>query len=87
MPVGGDDEGDGSSMSETLSQQDPESLGSAAGYATSYPPTPATPSSTVQDAAAPATSSLVNLPPFSTFAADMDAGGGGGFVSDRLFAQ
>lgn len=74
-------------MSETLSQ-DPESLGSA-GYTTltsSYPPTPATPSSTVQDAPPP---SIVNLPPFSTFSADMDAGGGGGggFVTDRLFTQ
>lgn len=69
-------------MSETLSQ-DPESLGSA-GYTTlasSYPPTPATPSSTVQDAP-----SAINLPPFSTFSADMDVSGGG-FVSDRLFSD
>lgn len=69
-------------MSETLSQ-DPESLGSA-GYTTltaSYPPTPATPNSTVQE-----TPSGVNLPPFSTFSTDMDVSGGG-FVSDRLFSD
>lgn len=70
-------------MSETLSQ-DPESLGSA-GYTTltsSYPPTPATPSSTVQDAP----TGGINLPPFSTFSADMDVNGAG-FVSDRLFSD
>lgn len=69
-------------MSETLSQ-DPESLGSA-GYTTmtsSYPPTPATPNSTVQEAP-----SGINLPPFSTFSTDMEVSGTG-FVSDRLFSD
>ncbi|KAK9869842.1 hypothetical protein WA026_003567 [Henosepilachna vigintioctopunctata] len=67
-------------MSETLSQ-DPEGLSS--GYTTltsSYPPTPATPSSTVQDGPPGA-----NLPPFSTFSADMDSNGGFPGGSDRLF--
>lgn len=65
-------------MSETLSQ-DPENLGSGYSLAPSYPPTPATPSSTVQDAPGS------NLPPFSTFSTEMDAGGG--FGSDRLFTD
>ncbi|KAF5296822.1 hypothetical protein FQA39_LY12340 [Lamprigera yunnana] len=65
-------------MSETLSQ-DPENLGSGYNLAPSYPPGSATPSSTVQDAPGS------NLPPFSTFSADMDAGGG--FGSDRLFTD
>ncbi|XP_045469802.1 DNA N6-methyl adenine demethylase isoform X3 [Harmonia axyridis] len=69
-------------MSETLSQ-DQEGLSS--GYTTltsSYPPTPATPNSTVQDA--PPGS---NLPPFSTFSADMDSNGGFTTSSDRLFSD
>lgn len=65
-------------MSETLSQ-DPESLGSGYALPNSYPPTSATPSSTVQDVPGS------NLPPFSTFSADMDAGAG--FSSDRLFSD
>ncbi|KAK5646099.1 hypothetical protein RI129_004563 [Pyrocoelia pectoralis] len=65
-------------MSETLSQ-DPENLGSGYNLAQSYPPTSATPSSTVQDAPGS------HLPPFSTFSAEMDAGGG--FGSDRLFTD
>ncbi|KAJ8921001.1 hypothetical protein NQ315_015797 [Exocentrus adspersus] len=69
-------------MSETLSQ-DPDGLGAAyTTLAPSYPPTPATPSSTVQEAPPGA-----NLPPFSTFAADMDSGGAFGSVSDRLFSD
>ncbi|XP_044750439.1 DNA N6-methyl adenine demethylase isoform X2 [Coccinella septempunctata] len=69
-------------MSETLSQ-DPEGLTS--GYTTltsSYPPTPATPNSTVQDAPSGA-----HLPPFSTFSADMDSNGGFTTSSDRLFSD
>lgn len=69
-------------MSETLSQ-DPDGLNVA--YTTltpSYPPTPATPSSTVQDAPPGA-----NLPPFSTFSADMDPNGAFGSVSERLFSD
>lgn len=69
-------------MSETLSQ-DPDGLGAAyTTLAPSYPPTPATPSSTVQDGPPGA-----NLPPFSTFAADMDSGGAFSSVSDRLFSD
>lgn len=66
-------------MSETLSQ-DPETLGPGGyGLASNYPPTPATPSSTVQD---PPGS---NLPPFSTFSADMDTATG--FSTDRFLSD
>lgn len=65
-------------MSETLSQ-DPETLGSGYNLQSTYPPTSATPSSTVQDGPGS------NLPPFSTFATEMDAGAG--FNSDRLFSD
>lgn len=65
-------------MSETLSQ-DPEALGSGYALQGPYQSTPATPSSTVQDAPGS------HLPPFSTFSAEMDAGGG--FSSDRLFSD
>ncbi|XP_031342579.1 DNA N6-methyl adenine demethylase isoform X2 [Photinus pyralis] len=65
-------------MSETLSQ-DPENLGSGYNLAQSYPPTSATPSSTVQDVPGS------HLPPFSTFSGDLD--GGAGFGSDRLFTD
>lgn len=69
-------------MSETLSQ-DPDGLGAAyTTLAPSYPPTPATPSSTVQDV-----SSGANLPPFSTFSSDMDSSGAFSSVSDRLFSD
>ncbi|XP_050306862.1 DNA N6-methyl adenine demethylase isoform X2 [Anthonomus grandis grandis] len=69
-------------MSETLSQ-DPDGLGVAyTTLAPSYPSTPATPSSTVQDLPPGA-----NLPPFSTFAAEMDSNGTFSSVSDRLFSD
>lgn len=69
-------------MSETLSQ-DPDGLGAAyTTLAPSYPPTPATPSSTVQDAPPGA-----NLPPFSTFSSDLDSGTAFSSVSDRLFSD
>ncbi|XP_072401504.1 uncharacterized protein Tet isoform X2 [Diabrotica undecimpunctata] len=69
-------------MSETLSQ-DPDGLGAAyTTLAPSYPPTPATPSSTVQEGPPGA-----NLPPFSTFSADMDSGGTFSSMSDRLFSD
>ncbi|CAH1127876.1 unnamed protein product [Ceutorhynchus assimilis] len=69
-------------MSETLSQ-DPDGLGVAyTTLAPSYPSTPATPSSTVQDLPPGA-----NLPPFSTFAADIDGNGTFTSVSDRLFSD
>ncbi|XP_057664950.1 methylcytosine dioxygenase TET isoform X1 [Diorhabda carinulata] len=69
-------------MSETLSQ-DPDGLGAAyTTLAPSYPPTPATPSSTIQEGPPGA-----NLPPFSTFSADMDSGGSFSSVSDRLFSD
>nr|XP_022919223.1 DNA N6-methyl adenine demethylase isoform X1 [Onthophagus taurus] len=64
-------------MSETLSQ-DPEALGSGYSLAPNYPPTPATPSSTVQD---PPGS---NLPPFSTFSNEMDTTG---FATDRFLGD
>ncbi|CAH1183353.1 unnamed protein product [Phaedon cochleariae] len=69
-------------MSDTLSQ-DPDGLGVA--YTTltpSYPPTPATPSSTGQEGPPGA-----NLPPFSTFSSDMDSSGAFSSVSDRLFSD
>lgn len=69
-------------MSETLSQ-DPDGLNAAyTTLAPSYPPTPATPSSTVQDAPPGA-----NLPPFSTFSSDMDSSGTFSSVSERLFSD
>ncbi|CAH2002157.1 unnamed protein product [Acanthoscelides obtectus] len=70
-------------MSETLSQ-DPDGLGAV--YTTlvpTYPPTPATPSSTVQDAPSGA-----NLPPFSTtFTSDVDSGSTFSSMPDRLFSD
>lgn len=66
-------------MSETLSQ-DPETLGSGYSLASGYPPTPATPSSTVQDVPGS------NLPPFSTFSAEMDSSAGFG-GTERLFGD
>ncbi|XP_048520758.1 DNA N6-methyl adenine demethylase isoform X3 [Dendroctonus ponderosae] len=69
-------------MSETLSQ-DPDGLGVAyTTLAPSYPSTPATPSSTVQDVPPGA-----NLPPFSTFASEIDSNGTFSSVSDRLFSD
>lgn len=69
-------------MSETLSQ-DPDGLGVAyTTLAPSYPSTPATPSSTVQDVPPGA-----NLPPFSSFGSDIDSSGTFSSVSDRLFSD
>ncbi|XP_066157203.1 methylcytosine dioxygenase TET isoform X1 [Euwallacea fornicatus] len=69
-------------MSETLSQ-DPDGLGvTYTTLAPSYPSTPATPSSTVQDVPPGA-----NLPPFSSFASEIDSSGTFSSVSDRLFSD
>lgn len=69
-------------MSETLSQ-DPELNTGYNNLAPSYPPTPATPSSTVQDG--PPGS---NLPPFSTFSSDMDSNSAVfNAASERLFSD
>ncbi|XP_015835502.1 methylcytosine dioxygenase TET isoform X2 [Tribolium castaneum] len=68
-------------MSETLSQ-DPELNTGYTNLAPSYPPTPATPSSTVQDGPPGA-----NLPPFSTFSSDMDSNAVFNTATDRLFSD
>ncbi|XP_044268777.1 DNA N6-methyl adenine demethylase isoform X2 [Tribolium madens] len=68
-------------MSETLSQ-DPELNTGYTNLAPSYPPTPATPSSTVQDGPAGA-----NLPPFSSFTSEMDSNAAFNTATDRLFSD
>lgn len=67
-------------MSETLSQ-DPDLNSGYTNLAPSYPPTSATPSSTVQDGP-PNT----HLPPFSTFSSEMDSAAFN-TASDRLFSD
>ncbi|CAH1368443.1 unnamed protein product [Tenebrio molitor] len=66
-------------MSETLSQ-DPELNTGYANLAASYPPTAATPSSTVQDGPP-------HLPPFSTFSSEMESNAAFNAASDRLFSD
>jgi hypothetical protein len=66
-------------MSETLSQ-DPELNTGYANLAASYPPSAATPSSTVQDGPP-------HLPPFSTFSSEMESNAAFNAASDRLFSD